>query len=245
MALIIKGRHIVSGSGGGGSNALTDYPSLLTDLISYWNLEESSGTRNDSHGSNHLTPYGSPGGSKKSGCGFFASSSNKLQVASNSSLEANDEDFTIAAWTLLRSKSDYRSLVAKDSLPPGGRDWNLTYVASQSPIFDRFAFAVLTSSGFYSLANPITPTIDRFYLQIAWHDAANNTLNLSVDDGSPASLTYTGTKTNATSAPFTIGAFGNSQLPHDGFIAKVGFWKRILTATERTYLYNDGYGLNY
>ena len=34
---------------------------LSTSLVSYWELEESSGTRTDSHGSNDLTAINTPG----------------------------------------------------------------------------------------------------------------------------------------------------------------------------------------
>lgn len=77
---------------------------LSTNLVSYWELEESSGTREDSHGANDLTDnntvlYGT--GKQGNGADFEATNSEYLNVAS--SLGAYNDTFTYSFWVNLES----------------------------------------------------------------------------------------------------------------------------------------------
>ena len=49
-----------SGLGRSYLEILAYQPSLLTSMVSYWPLNESSGTRKDWHGTNHLTAVNNP-----------------------------------------------------------------------------------------------------------------------------------------------------------------------------------------
>ena len=80
---------------------------LLTNLVSYWTLDEASGTRADSHGTNHLTPTNAPVGATGkigNGCDFESSSAQYLSCASNPTLQTGDVDFTIAAWVYVENR---------------------------------------------------------------------------------------------------------------------------------------------
>jgi hypothetical protein len=69
-------------------------------------------------------------------------------------------------------------------------------------------------------------------------------LNIQVNNGPVDSLPYSSGVAISTS-PFAIGATGNAIDLLDGAVDEVGFWKRVLTAQERTALYNSGLGLTY
>src|SRR3990167_7395409 len=72
-----------------------------TGLISWWSLDEASGQRNDSHGSNHLTDNNtvlSAAGKVGNAADFEKSNSEFLSIADNPNLSTGDIDFTIAIW---------------------------------------------------------------------------------------------------------------------------------------------------
>lgn len=78
-------------------------------------------------------------------------------------------------------------------------------------------------------------------------DAAGDTANIQVNNGTPDSAATSGTAPNTSAAEFRIGAreYAGFEGYFDGLIDQVGIWKRVLTAQERTDLYNAGAGLSY
>src|SRR4051794_40520428 len=79
---------------------------LLANLVSYWKLDEASTgvapvTRNDSHGTNHLTDNNtvtSAAGKLGNAAQFTAANSESLSRIDNASLRFGDEDFSLAFW---------------------------------------------------------------------------------------------------------------------------------------------------
>src|SRR5262245_43908996 len=79
---------------------------LTDNLVSFWELEEASGTRNDSHGTNHLTDNNTVGQGVGTvgNCGDFENgNSENLSITDNASLSGGDTDFTVQAWINLES----------------------------------------------------------------------------------------------------------------------------------------------
>lgn len=78
-----------------------------------------------------------------------------------------------------------------------------------------------------------------WYNTVAYHDAGNNILlvgvNLSLNSATYASGVRSG------SAPFVIGAVSDGATAFfDGRVDETGFWKKVLTASDMTNLYNSG-----
>lgn len=218
-------------------------PALLTSLISYWKLNEASGTRLDSHLANHLTDNNtvtSATGKIGNAASFASASSEYLSIADNASLSVADEDFTIGAWVNMSAKASDRFFIAKDD--NSSRDYGLYYSSGS----DRFTFYVFTPGGAYSeiRANNLgIPAVSTWYYIVAWHDSVNNTLNIQVNNGTADSVAHSAGARDQ-SAPFWIGRGGGSGYV-DGLIDEVGFWKRVLTSSERALLYGSGSGLTY
>lgn len=232
-----------------GTTAATSSP-LLTNLISYWKLDEASGTRVDSHGSNDLTDNNTVGaatGIINDGANFVAANTEYLSHASNASLQTGDIDFTISAWVKLAAKGAYRMIVAKD-LYNTSREYWVNYI----PTFDRFAFQV-TSDGTDATQIAVyadalgSPSTGTWYFIVVCHDSVNNAIKIQVNNGTINSAgTAAGVYSGA--AQFMLGAnsdFGTPSNFMDGMIDEVGFWKRVLTAGEITQLYNGGAGISY
>lgn len=85
-------------------------PPLLVDLVSYWSLDEASGSRNDSHGSNHLSAVNAVGSAEGvQGNAAMLSTTAYLSAADDDTLRMGDVDFTIACWAWFTSLGAGRS----------------------------------------------------------------------------------------------------------------------------------------
>jgi hypothetical protein len=226
-----------------------------TGLISWWSLDETSGTRADSHGTNDLTDVNTVGyaSGKISNAGDFEADNNEsLYIASNSDVTTGNIDFTFCGWVYFESLTGAGTgkVVAGKYDTALGREW-LLYVEDASGGAENFYFAVsqdgsgITDSVFM---DP-DPVVDTWYFVVCWHDSVNNTINLQINNGTPISKSYSaGVATS--SARFALGALLSNNSPYapyamDGLIDEASFWKRVLTSDERTWLYNSGNGRGY
>jgi len=222
---------------------------LTTSLISYWPLNETSTgvaqvNRADAFGSNTLTDNNTTAsgtGKKGNTADFESANSEFLNIIDNASLSTGDIDFTVAAWVNLESKAASQALVGKhDSATV--REYTLYYASST----DTFSLIVWNAAGTEigrvdatSLGSPATGT---WYFVVAWHNATTDTISIKVNNGTTDSVATTGVLGD-TGARFSIGAQNTNTggtLFADGLIDEVGFWKKVLSSTEITDLYDSG-----
>lgn len=234
MTLPITG----AGPSGGSSSP------LLTNLISYWKLDEASGVRVDSHGTNNLTDNNTvtsnPGKINLAGQ-FTKANSEYLSIASNATLQTGNVDFTFACWVY----ADSTPLV--DILSKWKDVNNREYILIQNgAVVYQFYVSQngTTQSDVVSATNYGPPQVNTWAYIIIWHDSGANTINIQVDNGVPNSAAYA-VGVHIDTAAFCIGNRDAGARHYDGRIDEVGFWKRVLTAAERTQLYNGGSGLAY
>jgi len=220
--------------------------SLLTNLISYWKLDEASGTRVDSHGTNDLTDNGSVGsgtGIINSAADFESSTPQYLSHSDNSDLSTGDIDFTFACWLKPESVAGNMVIAGKSTAASGGEEWILRY----NLLADRFRLTVQGGSTYTEIdANSFGfPVVGSWHFVVIWHDSVNNLVGISVNAGTPDTASHTA-GVNDGSGPFQIGKYPNDPSQYwDGLVDEAGFWKRVLTSQERTDLYNSGSGLAY
>lgn len=225
---------------------IVSYDTAVTDsLISYWKMDESSGTRVDSWGTNNLTANGTGGvgalvGKINSAADFESTESDFLEISDNASLSTGDIDFTISAWVNLESKTGTdMDVVTKFESGTVG-EYMLRYYSAS----DRFVLQLFDSGGnnaCFAVANNLgSPSIGTWYHIVAWHNATANNCNIKVNNGTTNTQAESALVTDTVSK-FRIGArfTGGSQF-WDGLIEDVGFWKRTLTASEITDLYSSG-----
>lgn len=217
------------------------HAAVITSLVSYWELNEASGTRNDAHSTNHLTDNNtvlSTTGKVGTAADFETSTSEYLSRASNSALQAGDIDFTFAAWINLESATS-GIIASKDSNAGSSRDYTLEYSTGFGPIFYVNGSFLAGPGG--TLSN------STWYFVVGWHDATANTTNLQIDNGTVNSTSTGGAAPDVSASQFRIGAreYSGAEGYFDGLIDEVGFWKKVLTPTERTWLYNAGAGRSY
>lgn len=219
-----------------------------TNLVAWWSLDETGGVRNDSHGANHLTDNNtvtSVTGKHGNAADFVSAQSEYLSVADNVSLSAGNVDYTICGWIYLKNKSDNHRFASKWTAGTNNRSWQLSY----STILDTFSFQI-SSNGTDVVSiwatNFGSPSISTWYFICAWHDATADTINIQVNNGKTNSAAHSAGMYDDNGA-FLIGAsfVSPSTVYTDMYIDEVLIAKRIYTADERSWLYNDGAGRSY
>jgi hypothetical protein len=220
---------------------------LTTSLISYWELEEASGTRNDSHSTNHLTDNNtvlSAAGKVGNAADFERDNGEFLDRADNAALSTGNIDFTVCAWIKLESLSGglKQTIVAKGD--GSNAEYVLRTTTDDKGEFFVYGSAAFGNSGVITASTFGTLSTGTWYFFVAWHDSVADTLNIQINNGTPESTSHTLGVFDST-AHFQIGSYSDFNEAFDGLIDQVGFWKRVLTAPERTSLYNSGNGLSY
>ena len=214
---------------------------LLTGLISYWKLDETSGSATDSHGGNTLTATGSPGtaAGKVGNARTFPSGAQLAATPTTSFnvLQTGNIDFTISCWA--------KTPASFISSPPVvfGKIWDVNIQEFYlSVVSNKFVWKV--NNGLQEVADTADVVMDTWYHFVCWYDSVNNQLGLVINNGTPfitAQTTGVNAQMNAT---FRIGHSGWSNA-WGGLVDELGFWKRVLTPEERTAIYNGGAGLSY
>ncbi|MBI4009956.1 MAG: LamG domain-containing protein [Candidatus Aenigmarchaeota archaeon] len=221
---------------------------LTNGLISYWKLDESSGTRTDSKGTNSLAGngVGSAAGIKGNAGQFSSSSSSYLSIADNPDLSVENSDFTISAWVNLNSKTTYRTIAGKDNY--GSREYMLHYINSPSefdqPKNDKFGFWIDGGNAHLFANSAGSPSTGTGYFVVAWFDSKAKTLNIQINNGPVDSISTGSIVPHDGTSKFGIGGreLSGAPLTFDGKIDEVGFWKKVLTTQEKSDLYNNGNG---
>lgn len=224
---------------------------LRIGLAGYWRLEEASGTRYDFSATGaHLASNNSVGQSSgvssyTGNCASFIPSSSQSLSASSSNLlqYGSSQPLTLAAWVHLTNGTAAELIAAKFS----NTDQRGYALLSNNgkPFFQIGG----SGSGFSYVLGTTTITNQAWHLVIATYAGTTNAsgMNLYVDN-SPESVTPVdiGTWDSLNTAFFTIGNYtGLTGAFANGLIDEVGLWTRVLTASERTQLYNAGLGTHF
>ncbi len=214
-----------------------DPRTLLTGLRAWWKLEEASGQRNDSHGNAlHLTDNGGVGSAAgRVGNGAlidWTPNSEYLSRSTESALEATGGAWTIHTWVKLADASQEQWIVIKGTISGGAsEEYRLINWGGSGMRFLYGTYDVFGSA----LSN------DTLALVIAWYDPGTDKVYVQVNNGTPAEATG-GTLPSATAGAFWISGFKG---PDPGVVDELGMWARVLTATDREWLWNGGAGRTY
>lgn len=221
---------------------------LTTSLVGYWTLDETSGTRDDSAGSNPLASNNSVGSAAaiRGNGATFNGTNQWLSHANDAALQMGNIDFTVAAWVKLNSTSVAGAIIGKNDANNSHAEYDLHYGASG---VNRFEFGVSSDGTITNTtivrANAFgAPAVGVWYLVVAWHDATNDQIGISVDAGTPTFATHTG-GVHVDTTSFWLGQRQIQDIFLNGTLDEVGVWKRMLTSAEIVDLYNGGFGCTY
>jgi hypothetical protein len=203
-------------------------------------MDEASGTRFDAVASNHLTDNNTvtAAAGKISDCAQFVSANAEyLNIADNASLRVGASDTHWCAWIYPDALTTTHKISGKRI---GADEWVLNLFATGALQFNSWHGGVLKTA---QTAVGVITTATWYFLD--WYvDAANSLIGISVNNGAPVTAATGGSAQDGGSTVFGIGSDGASG-SFDGRIDGFGWWNRLLTADERTALYNGGNGLAY
>lgn len=220
---------------------------IKDNLAAYWDLSEASGTRADGLGANGLTDNNTVTGIAGPGAHnaslFTAANNESLSHTDNATLSVGNIDFTICVWIKFTTLILYTSIFGQwNNTAANQRAWTCYYDDN------TFLTLGLSSNGtletFMSNNNTGAITTGVWYFVVLWHDSVGDTMNLQVNDGTVKSQAYS-TGVFDSSAAFILGVNDGGTNYQNGAMAMAGLWKRLLTAGERTTLYNGGNGLSF
>ena len=215
-----------------------------TNLISWWALNETSGTRNDSHGTNHLTDNNTvtySSGIKYNAGNFTSSNSEYLNINDNVAISTGNIDFSLCAWVYLLDTTATHVIFSKTET--SNYEIRLRYNSTSN----RFT-AALSSNGTTWNSTVTANTfgaisINTWYFICGQHDSVNDLLVINVNKiKDTASANSSGSRDGT--GPFFIGTLSTSEY-HDGYVDEAVFYKKLLTDDEVDWLYNSGNGREY
>lgn len=228
------------------------YPDLTTaekvDIVSFWNLDEESGSRADSHGSNTLTDNNTVGTalgkvaavtadaiSLKTDlvASFDSANSEYLSVRhdAQSGLDLSQYSaFTISAWVKFAADGVDRAIYTR-----WGGGLQLLFVKRYDNLFST-RINNASDASIHSLGAAATGGWQ--HVVGVWDGAQ---LTTYVDDtaGSPVALTSIKSGV-AASHEYQVGAWSGVNYSANGEMAHATVWNRALSAGEITALYNAG-----
>lgn len=219
---------------------------LNTSLIAYWKLGEASGTRVDSETTGtaqNLTDNNTvnqTNGIIGNAAWFINGNNEYLSKTDSADLSTGDIDYTVAGWVYFDTLTNRRNIFSKWSNAAGNREWYLFY----SVVANRFQYQI-SSNGTDSVALSATafgaPSTATWYLVAVCHDSVNNLMGISINGGAWETQSYANGSIDGT-ASFVIGWNSADTQYNDGRVDEVGFWKKVLSASEISELYNSGAG---
>lgn len=215
---------------------------LNTSLISYWKLDETSGTRVDSEPTgtaqdltDNNTVTSSTGILGNAGQ-FTSANSEYLNRSDSADLSVGqNQPFTVAGWVYLDTKSSTMAFVSKygTGTPREYRSrYNNGSDRFEATFYNGGGFAIVTADTFGS------PSTSTWYLFAFGYDGSSAWI--SINGGAKDTATG-GIGADDSTADFEIGTVSSGSY-WNGRVDEVGFWKKSLSATELTELYNSGSG---
>lgn len=228
--------------------------SLATDLVSYWELEETSGTRVDSHGSNDLTDVntvGSVAAIEGNGASFTRANTESLVITDGDQTGLDEtSDLSIACWFRLDTlpASGSYSFVQKYDSTTGNRSYYFDFLKSGATYGLNSTFH--TGSGGIGAYRSGTFSTGTWYHAAVTFKAGSGTSGevKFYIDGTQLGTTATGDcpALQDVTQDFRVGANSDNATGHiDGDIDELGFWSRTLSSTDISDLYNSGSGIPY
>lgn len=166
---------------------------------------------------------------------FAAVDRTKLTIASNSSLQTGDIAFGFVGWIYIDVISSNKGFFTKLG------EWE-TFITSSGTI--RFQVLQGNSTVAGDKTGSTAMTTGGWYMVAGYHDPTNNLIAVSVNAETWQTASTTGTPATSASS-FDIGIGGYTAGYFDGRVDSFGFWKKIPSQEELTWLYNSGNGRIY
>lgn len=214
---------------------------LLPTLVSYYKMEEASGTRADEVGGNNMSDNNTVTQTtgKIGYAASFASGTSEYLSSTSTGFPTGASARSINAWINIQTS------------PSDGQARAILMYGNTSNLA-MFNFGIYLYLGVKYLAlfgyaldytEPWTYSTNTWYMVTVTFDGTTEKLYVN---GSQIGTGFDGSTLNtASSSTAYIGCQAASAYFFDGYIDEVGVWSKALSTTEITSLYNGGSGLQY
>jgi len=216
-------------------------PTLQTDLVAWWKLDEASGTRADSAGSLDLTDNNTCGqvaGVVGNAVDIVKSNSEYLSHADDPDFDLSG-DWTINGWAKWSDPANDFYLISKDA--GGDRAYSIFYHTGAGQ-YRLLVSGDGASVGFVNYGDGGSIVTDTWNMLTFYHDSAADEIGFGVNAGTPITNSYSAGMYNS-GQPFFLGRYYSSY--GDISIDELAIWDRLLTQAELDWLYDSGSGRTY
>ena len=221
---------------------------LVTDLISYWKLDESSGSVLDAHASNNGTNYGAtPNVAGKIGTSYDFEKDEDDYISLGDIADGNAA-ISISLWvnpeTLIAGE---RQIFSKDS-NVGGRSW--VFGQTQSGKI-RWSLWDNNNVEYIATTDDVHLSVGNWTHVLVTANIATDTKHIYIDgvdvDFTNSGSAWSGTTIKDSTGDLLVGrrVYSGYNEPWDGKIDEIGIWNVALNSTAITELYNSNDGLAY
>ena len=231
-------QYYLQGDGTAARTPLSSPSTLLTDMVSFFDYEETTGNRLDSHGSNVLVPYvGYPvdyAAGVASNAAWFKGFADWFTATAGHDMHGGDRDFTYAAKFKFDSKAKDTALggvYPTSASSPIAFDWMLYYYT----VPNAMRFYMGFSYTWYFATSTVSIALDTWYLAICKYEASTKTISISVNGETPVTAVGVGTPNN-TGDVFTDGLYYSSPYWFYGKKDWACFNSRLITPAEEAEL---------
>lgn len=210
-----------------------------SNLRAWYSLDETSGTRADSHTNSYdLTDNNTVGYSTGvvSNAASLASASSESLSRSGTDLSPGDTSWSICGWLKTTSVSGNQAVLGKDAAP--NREYALLLIGSTL----RAAF--FDASGNFNFVDA-TVSANTWYFFAAGYDAGTNKGFLAINGAAKSETGTFSPYASATSEAMYLGFWFQAGWRFDGELDEIGFFDAVLSDDEIDWLYNSGSGRSY
>jgi hypothetical protein len=198
---------------------------------------------------NRCASAGSPIGATQTPSSYdnaasFNGTNQFLSVASNSTLTVTGTSFTYAFWANTPNTSN--AMVISKTASTDTREFQIGLDTGGVAQFRLFPDGTSANSRVISSsASSFSANTWNFF--VCRYDSSAATIGISVNGGAFTSLGSIPAITQTNTNPLNFGVFVNTSggLNYTGQLAGVGFWKKALTPSEVTALFNNSAGRTY
>jgi len=212
-------------------------------LVSYWNLDEASGDRADSHGSNTLTDNNTVGSATNSYpanlpgrvANFVAANSEYLSAPDDGAGLSIDGDHSFSVWFYSTGTGTNRAIISQRTAGDGAYQ---LYLDTSDQLH---AYVTDSVSGFSEPVRAGAIADNGWHLAIMTYTASDKKLRLYLDDGSETAGSALSNGPVSSTQDFNVVRLA-SVIYGSIRLSSLGAWSRVLTPEERAALFNSGNG---
>lgn len=217
---------------------------LKDNLVAHWDLDETSGTRVDSHGSYDLTDNGTVGfatGKISNAADFDSAVPEYLTRASHEAALAADGGMQIAGWLNADSVTGTQRLLGQHNAGVTNSSWML-YLSGST-----LTFRVVDSGGATTEVSwgSALSAGTWYYVEAYYDPTTSDVIGVCVNRGTDATTSTSGFTAAEGNAAFAMGAAAAGGSAFNGKLDEWAFWSALKSTADRNAAYGSGSGLAY